>query len=307
MSDPTAVRSERTFSAPAADVFAAWTSPEMLRRWYAPGADWDTPLAELDPRVGGRLRVAMRDPSGEVFGGGGVYREIDPPRRLVFTWTWDRPEVGEGTQLVEVEFTDNGDGTTTVLLINRGLRDEEAQGAHLDGWAASFDNLERARGGPVKGWLPRRPRWFGPTPTVDASRFQGPGEPHPRHWRALLRPWQPLDRDDPAVRETLESALEELPRPWRDVVVDRDVHGLTARETSARRGGPARLGGHDDRHRAQLHRRRRRRLAGHPGGPAMARACTGRRAGGCSCGPGRPPACSPRTSSRRCWADARDR
>jgi uncharacterized protein YndB with AHSA1/START domain len=140
--DPNAIRVERTFRAPVEAVFAAWTSAEMLRRWYQPGADWATPLAELDLRVGGRLRVAMRSPAGNVFGGGGEFREIDPPRRLVFTWTWDRPEVGEGMQLVEVEFTDNRDGTTTVALINRGLHDEEIRESHRDGWEASFDNLD---------------------------------------------------------------------------------------------------------------------------------------------------------------------
>ena len=141
--DPDAIRVERTFRARIDAVFAVWTSPEMLRRWYAPGANWDTPLAELDPRVGGRLRVAMRDSAGDVVGGGGEYREVEPARRLVFTWTWDRREAGEGTQLVEIDFIDNGDGTTTVVLVNRGLPDEEAREGHRDGWDASFDNLDR--------------------------------------------------------------------------------------------------------------------------------------------------------------------
>ena len=139
--DPTTIRIRRTFRAPVGAFFAAWTSPEMLRRWYGPGADWDIPLAELDLRVGGRLSVAMRSPAGDIVGGAGEYREIDPPRRLVFTWTWDR-DAGEATQLVEVEFTDNFDGTTTVVLTNGGLRDEQDRESHRDGWEASFDNLD---------------------------------------------------------------------------------------------------------------------------------------------------------------------
>lgn len=75
--DPTAIRIERTYAAPAKAVFEAWTSAEMLRRWYPPGADWDTPVAEVDLRVGGRLRIVMRSPIGEEFGGGGEYRETD--------------------------------------------------------------------------------------------------------------------------------------------------------------------------------------------------------------------------------------
>ena len=140
--DPTTIRIKRTFRAPVEAVFAAWTSAEMLRRWYGPGADWDVPLAELDLRVGGTLRVAMRGPGGDIVGGAGEYREIDPPRRLVFTWTWDRGHVGERTQLVEVEFTDNRDGTTTVVLTNGGMRDAEEGESHREGWEGSFDNLD---------------------------------------------------------------------------------------------------------------------------------------------------------------------
>jgi uncharacterized protein YndB with AHSA1/START domain len=145
--DPTAIRIERTFAAPAQAVFAAWTSAEMLRRWYPPGADWDTPVAEVDLRVGGKLRLVMRSPTGDGFGGGGEYREITPPTRLVFTWAWDRPEIGEGMQLVEVEFREHPNGTTTVVMTNRGLIDDESRESHRDGWEGSFDNLVRLLAG----------------------------------------------------------------------------------------------------------------------------------------------------------------
>jgi uncharacterized protein YndB with AHSA1/START domain len=141
--DSTAIRIERTFRAPAQAVFEAWTSAEMLRRWYPPGADWDTPVAEVDLRVGGRLRLVMRSPTGDEFGGGGEYLEITPPTRLVFTWTWDRAGLGGATQLVEVELTDNRDGTTTVVMTNRGLPDEQSKESHREGWEGSFDNLDR--------------------------------------------------------------------------------------------------------------------------------------------------------------------
>ena len=141
--DPTVLRLERTFAASAARVFEAWTSVEVLRRWYPPGADWDTPFAEVDLRIGGALRLVLRSPDGEQFGGGGHYREVTPPTRLVFTWTWDRPDVGAGMQLVEVDFTDNGDGTTMVVMTNRGLGDMAARESHREGWEGSFDNLDR--------------------------------------------------------------------------------------------------------------------------------------------------------------------
>jgi uncharacterized protein YndB with AHSA1/START domain len=137
------LRLQRTFNAPVEAVFDAWTSTEVLRRWWPAGSDWETPVAEVDLRIGGELRLVMRSPEGEEFGGRGEYVEISPPARLVFTWTWDGHQRHEGTQLVEVEFAERHDGTTTVVLTNRGLADDESRRSHREGWEASFDNLGR--------------------------------------------------------------------------------------------------------------------------------------------------------------------
>jgi uncharacterized protein YndB with AHSA1/START domain len=142
-SGPVVLRMERTFSAQPEAVFEAWTGAEVLRRWWAPGPDWETPIAEADVTVGGRLRIVMRSPDGEEFGGGGEYVEVMPPERLVFTWRWDGHEGHEGSQLIEVEFSDNGDGTTKVVVTNRGLKDEESMKSHREGWQGSLANLER--------------------------------------------------------------------------------------------------------------------------------------------------------------------
>jgi uncharacterized protein YndB with AHSA1/START domain len=119
----------------------------LLSRWWPAGSDWETPVAEVDPRVGGNLRLVMRSPDGEEFRGRGESLEIRRPERLVFTWTWDGHEGHEGTQLVEVEFTERENGTTIVTLTNRGLRDEESKRSHREGWEASFDNLDRVLSG----------------------------------------------------------------------------------------------------------------------------------------------------------------
>ena len=88
--DGLVLRIERTFDAPAQAVFDAWTSEEVMRRWFHADPEWETPSAEVDLRVGGRLRVVMRDPKvGEDHGASGEYTVIDPPQRLVFTWVWD--------------------------------------------------------------------------------------------------------------------------------------------------------------------------------------------------------------------------
>ena len=90
MSDDTTLRMERTFQAPAQAVFDAWTSEEVMRRWWHAEHDWETTEAEVDLRVGGAVRVVMRNPHEDVeYGGGGRYTEIEPPTRLAFTWIWD--------------------------------------------------------------------------------------------------------------------------------------------------------------------------------------------------------------------------
>ena len=140
MTENTTLRMERTFEAPAQAVFDAWTSEEVIRRWWHAEHDWETTEASVDLRVGGEVRVVMRDPHKDVeYGGGGRYTEIDPPRRLAFTWIWD----GNDTrQLIELDFEEN-DGVTTVHFTHSDLWDEEAVRSHEDGWSKAFDNLER--------------------------------------------------------------------------------------------------------------------------------------------------------------------
>ena len=79
VSDNTTLRMERTFQAPAQAVFDAWTSEEVMRRWWHAEHDWETTEAEVDLRVGGAVRVVMRNPHEDVeYGGGGRYTEIEP-------------------------------------------------------------------------------------------------------------------------------------------------------------------------------------------------------------------------------------
>jgi uncharacterized protein YndB with AHSA1/START domain len=136
----TTLRIERTFHAPVAAVFDAWTSAEVIRRWWQAELGWETSEAEVDLRVGGVVRVVMRDPDKEVdHGGGGRYTEIDPPTRLAFTWIWD----GDSRRtLIEIDFEETG-GITTVRFTHSGLWDEEAVRSHEGGWGRIFDNLER--------------------------------------------------------------------------------------------------------------------------------------------------------------------
>jgi uncharacterized protein YndB with AHSA1/START domain len=138
MTDTKSLHIERTYQAPAEKVFAAWTSEEVLKRWWQAERNWETTEAEVDLRVGGDVRVVMRDPEkGVDHGGGGKYTEIDPPERLAFTWLWD----GDTRRtLIEIDFVES-DGATTVRFTHSGLWDEESVRSHEYGWSNILDRL----------------------------------------------------------------------------------------------------------------------------------------------------------------------
>jgi uncharacterized protein YndB with AHSA1/START domain len=141
VTDDKTLRVERTFQAPIEAVFDAWTSEEVIRRWWQAERGWDTAEAEVDLRVGGAVRVVMRDPTkGVEYGGGGTYTEIERPTRLAFTWIWDG---NTRRTLIEIDFEET-DGITTVRFTHSGLWDEEALRSHEDGWRKLFDSLQRA-------------------------------------------------------------------------------------------------------------------------------------------------------------------
>jgi len=139
-----AVRMERTFAATAEDVFDAWTSPEVMRRWFHPAPDWETPEAEVDLRVGGRVRVVMRKPDGTEAEAHGEFTLIDRPHRLGMTWTFDDEPSNE--QLIELSFSEF-EGSTTVLLVNTGISTDARRDAQDWGWRGCLEQLGRVLAG----------------------------------------------------------------------------------------------------------------------------------------------------------------
>jgi uncharacterized protein YndB with AHSA1/START domain len=134
------VRIERTYDAPAEDVFDAWTTPEVMKRWFHCAPGWDTPDAEVDLRVGGKVRVVMRKPDGTEVQAHGEYTHIDRPHRLVMTWTFDDDPSNE--QLIELSFSES-EGSTTVLLVNSRISTDERRENQDWGWHGCLDELER--------------------------------------------------------------------------------------------------------------------------------------------------------------------
>jgi uncharacterized protein YndB with AHSA1/START domain len=135
---PLTLRLTRTFPAPCEKVFRAWTDPNALKRWAAPG-ERTAPVVEVDLRPGGRYRIDMRAPDGSVDRVTGVYRTVDPPHRLVYTWYWEtKPEMGE--TLVTVEFQAQA-GATQVTLTHERFPNNEVRDRHEHGWGGCMDKF----------------------------------------------------------------------------------------------------------------------------------------------------------------------
>lgn len=130
---------KRRFNAPPAKVYSAWTNAEKMKSWMGPG-EVKTVLAETDPQVGGRYRIVMLAPSGEEHDVSGVYREVVPNEKLVFTWAWK--STPERESLVTVTFKGDGDGTLMTLTHERFF-DEGARDRHQYGWDGALAKLEK--------------------------------------------------------------------------------------------------------------------------------------------------------------------
>jgi uncharacterized protein YndB with AHSA1/START domain len=133
------VEIEKRIASPPEIVFLFFTDPERYRLWQ--GVE-----AELDPRPGGIFRVVMTGKSGVVASG--VYLEVDPPRRVSFTWGWEAPlplaegqaEVPPGSSTVEIDLVADGDGTL-VRLRHGHLPSLPSFQFHSLGWSFSLERL----------------------------------------------------------------------------------------------------------------------------------------------------------------------
>jgi uncharacterized protein YndB with AHSA1/START domain len=131
---PAAVVVRRTIAASPADLFDAWLDPAALAEWMRPGTIRRTE-ARNDPRVGGEYEIVMHGESG-VIPHRGVYRVVDRPRKLVFTWN---SKFAENT-LVTVDFLERGE-RTEIVITHEQLPEAEL-GSHTRGWTSALEHLE---------------------------------------------------------------------------------------------------------------------------------------------------------------------
>lgn len=133
----------RIFDAPRHLVFEAWTKPEHLKQWFAPH-NFTIPSLEAESRPGGAWRSSMQKPGGELLTMGGVYQEIVPNERLVFTHAWeddtDKPGHEGHETKITVTFQDM-DGKTLMHFHQAIFDSKESRDAHNGGWTQFFDHL----------------------------------------------------------------------------------------------------------------------------------------------------------------------
>jgi len=135
----------RLIDAPRAALYRCWTEPQLVKQWFAP-KPWETPIAELDVRAGGASRIVMRGPDGSESAGSGVYLEVIPNEKIVFTdafssaWAPSEKPFMVGI----VTFADeNGKTRYTARVRHWSVADKETHekmGFH-QGWGQCADQL----------------------------------------------------------------------------------------------------------------------------------------------------------------------
>ena len=138
---------KRVIPASPDEVFEAWTQPELMRQWLAPGAN-KVVDAHTDVRVGGRFRIRSTAPDHTLHTIDGTYRELSSGRRIVMTWSYSGPValLCEMETRIEIDFEPTSDGETLMTVTQTRIASEEAAQAYGEGWPTCFDKLERAFG-----------------------------------------------------------------------------------------------------------------------------------------------------------------
>jgi uncharacterized protein YndB with AHSA1/START domain len=127
--------------APAALVFRAFTESDLLERWFCPSAEVALRVERCDARPGGQYRFVFSFPDGSVVPVIGEYREVRPPSKLVFTWTWEKPNPWAGVvTLVTVRLIETAGGTD-VRVHHADFTTIEMKDRHEGGWPGTLDRL----------------------------------------------------------------------------------------------------------------------------------------------------------------------
>ena len=131
----------RVFPVDPARLYRFFADGPMLARWWGPRG-FSVGSIDFDPYPGSRYGIEMRPPDGAPFRLTGTFRDVAPADRLAFTFRWDPPDADDVETLAELSFRDFGT-FTEVVLTQGSFKTEERRDLHRQGWAESFDRLER--------------------------------------------------------------------------------------------------------------------------------------------------------------------
>ena len=136
------VEIKRLIKAPPDQVYAAWTDPAQLKQWFGP-ENVQTRDLIADACVGGKFRWDLINSEGEKMTCRGEYRELQPDKKIVFTWQWEDDEDWENhVSIVTVEL-DDADAGTELRLTHEKLPNKESRDGHTRGWNSALDKLEK--------------------------------------------------------------------------------------------------------------------------------------------------------------------
>jgi len=131
---------ERTYDAAPEAVFQAWTDPQALSRWFGPEGTQAVLEVDIDLRVGGRYHIAFVTDDGEHHDVSGVYRAVEFPRLLCFTWAWRSTPERESLVTIRLEPAAGG---TRLHFCHERFFDQVARDNHERGWSGTFRKLDR--------------------------------------------------------------------------------------------------------------------------------------------------------------------